>query len=156
MKQSSKQRRMLNFMQELSWLTDNYKDISIKDIYNQLQMPSENKETTGKLQTDTKYLVGVLPSILQDTELFPKKEDIIDFAKQVLGLELSLLSKRSKIEYIGTILCMVSNENSGKLEKLVDALDTLLNNESKMIEVKKRRKEPDFSWNETIAKLGKM
>ena len=143
-------------MQELSWLTDNYKDISIKDIYNQLQMPSENKETTGKLQTDTKYLVGVLPSILQDTELFPKKEDIIDFAKQVLGLELSLLSKRSKIEYIGTILCMVSNENSGKLEKLVDALDTLLNNESKMIEVKKRRKEPDFSWNETIAKLGKM
>lgn len=156
MKQSSKQRRMLNFMQELSWLTDNYKDISIKDIYNQLQMPSENKETTGKLQTDTKYLVGVLPSILQDAELFPKKEDIIDFAKQVLGLELSLLSKRSKIEYIGTILCMVSNENTGKLEKLVDALDTLLNNESKMIEVKKRRKEPDFSWNETIAKLGKM
>lgn len=156
MKQSGKQRRMLNFIQELSWLTENYKEISIKDIYNQLQMLSESEGTTGKLQADTKYLVGVLPSILQDAELFPKKEDILDFAKQVLGLELSLQSKRSKIEYIGTILCMVSNENTGKLEKLVDALDTLLNNESKMREVKKHRQEPNFSWNETIAKLGKM
>lgn len=156
MKQSNKQRRIVNFMQELSWLTDNYKDISIKDIYNQLQVLSENEKTTGKLQTDTQYLVGVLPSILQDTELFPKKEDILEFAKQVLGLELSLQSKRSKIEYIGTILCMVSNENTGKLERLVEALDTLLNNDNKMKEVKKHRLEPDFSWNETIAKLGQI
>ena len=156
MKQSNKQRRIVNFIQELSWLTDNYKDISIKDIYNQLQVLSENEITTGRLQTDTKYLVGVLPSILQDTELFPKKEDILDFAKQVLGLELSIQSKRSKIEYIGTILCMVSNENTGKLESLVEALDILLNNDSKMKEVKKHRQEPDFSWNETISKLGKI
>lgn len=156
MKQGNRQRRILNFMQELSWLVDNYKDISIKDIYNQLQKSSEDKETTGKLQTDTKFLVGVLPSILQDKDLFPKKEDILEFAKQELGLELSLQSKRSKIEYIGTILCMVSNENSGKLERLVEALDTLLNNDSKMKELKKYRMEPDFSWNETIEKLGKM
>lgn len=156
MKQSNKRRKMLNFMQELSWLTENYKDISVKDIYNQLKVSADDEGKTGKLQADTKYLVGVLPSILQDTELFPKKEDILEFAKQELGIELSLQSKRSKIEYIGTILCMVSNENSGKLERLVEALDTLLNNESKMTEFKKRRLEPNFSWNETIARLGKI
>ena len=140
-------------MQELSWITENYKDISVKDIYSQLKVAKEDDVKSGKLRTDTKYLVGVLPTIFQDKELFPKKEDILEFAKQELGIELSLQSKRSKIEYIGTILCMVSNENSGKLERLVDALDTLLNNESKMAEVKKRRQEPNFSWNETIAKL---
>ena len=153
MKQSNKQKRILNFMQELSWITENYKDISVKDIYSQLKVAKEDDVKSGKLRTDTKYLVGVLPTIFQDKELFPKKEDILEFAKQELGIELSLQSKRSKIEYIGTILCMVSNENSGKFERLVDALDTLLNNESKMAEVKKRRQEPNFSWNETIAKL---
>lgn len=153
MKHSNKQRKILNFLQELSWLTDNYKDISIKDIYNQLKNSSEEKTSTGKLQADTKYLVGVLPSILQDTELFPKKEDILEFAKQELGIELNLQAKRSRIEYIGSILCMLSNENSGRLERLVEALDTLLNNESKMSEVKKQRLEPNFSWNETIARL---
>lgn len=153
MKQNNKEKRILNFMQELSWLTENYKDIYIKDIYSLLKNIKEDNVKTGKLRKDTKSLVGVLPSIFQDKELFPKKEDILEFAKQELGIELSLQSKRSKIEYIGTILCMVSNENSGKLERLVDALDILLNNESKMAEVKKHRQEPNFSWNETIAKL---
>lgn len=153
MKQNNKEKRILNFMQELSWLTENYKDIYIKDIYSLLKNIKEDNVKTGKLRKDTKSLVGVLPSIFQDKELFPKKEDILEFAKQELGIELSLQSKRSKIEYIGTILCMVSNENSGKLERLVDALDILLNNDSKMAEVKKHRQEPNFSWNETIAKL---
>lgn len=153
MKQNNKEKRILNFMQELTWLTENYKDIYIKDIYSLLKNIKEDNVKTGKLRRDTKSLVGVLPSIFQDKELFPKKEDILEFAKQELGIELSLQSKRSKIEYIGTILCMVSNENSGKLERLVDALDILLNNDSKMAEVKKHRQEPNFSWNETIAKL---
>ena len=104
MKQSNKQKRILNFMQELSWITENYKDISVKDIYSQLKVAKEDDVKSGKLRTDTKYLVGVLPTIFQDKELFPKKEDILEFAKQELGIELSLQSKRSKIEYIGTIL----------------------------------------------------
>ncbi|WP_308238584.1 hypothetical protein [uncultured Prevotella sp.] len=153
MKQNNKKKRILNFIQELSWITENYKDITIKDIYRQLQDSNDNGMTAGKLKADTKYLVGVLPTIFQDIELFPKKEDILDFAKQELGIELNIQSKRSKIEYIGSILCKVSKENSGKLEQLVETLDMLLNNESKMAELKRHRQEPNFSWNETIAKL---
>lgn len=153
MKQNDKHNRILNFMQELSWITDNYKDITIKDIYRLLQDSNDKGVTAGKLKADTKYLVGVLPTIFQDNELFPKKEDILEFAKQELGIELNIQAKRSKIEYIGSILCKVSNENSGKLERLVDTLDMLLNNESKMAELKRHRQEPNFSWNETIAKL---
>ena len=153
MKQNNKHNRILNFMQELSWITENYKDIAIKDIYRLLQESNDKGMTAGKLKADTKYLVGVLPTIFQDNELFPKKEDILEFAKQELGIELNIQAKRSKIEYIGSILCKVSNENSGKLEQLVDTLDMLLNNESKMAELKRHRQEPNFSWNETIAKL---
>lgn len=153
MKQNNKQKRILNFIQELSWVTENYKDIALKDIYKQLQDSGDNGTTAGKLKADTKYLVGVLPTIFQDVELFPKKEDILEFAKQELGIELNIQARRSKIEYIGSILCKVSNENSGKLQQLVETLDMLLNNESKMAELKRHRQEPNFSWNETIAKL---
>ena len=153
MKQNNKQKRILNFMQELSWVTENYKDISLKDVFRQLQDTNDSGMNAGKLKADTKYLVGVLPTIFQDKELFPKKEDILEFAKQELGIELNMQAKRSKIEYIGSILCKVSYENSGKLEQLVETLDMLLNNESKMAELKRHRQEPNFSWNETIAKL---
>ena len=149
MKQNNKQKRILNFMQELSWITENYKDISIKDIYRQLQDSNDSEMAAGKLKADTKYLVGVLPTIFQDKELFPKKEDILEFAKQELGIELNIQAKRSKIEYIGSILCKVSNENSGRLEQLVETLDMLLNNESKMAELKKQRQEPNFSKSES-------
>lgn len=74
MKQNNKQKRILNFMQELSWITENYKDISIKDIYRQLQDSNDSEMAAGKLKADTKYLVGVLPTIFQDKELFPKKK----------------------------------------------------------------------------------
>lgn len=80
----------------------------------------------------------------QDKELFPKKEDILEFAKQELGIELNMQAKRSKIEYIGSILCKVSNENSGKLEQLVETLDMFLNNESKMAELKDTVKSQTF------------
>ena len=153
MKQNNKQKRILNFMQELSWVTENYKDISLKDVFRQLQDTNDSGMNAGKLKADTKYLVGVLPTIFQDKELFPKKEDILEFAKQELGIELNMQAKRSKIEHIGSILCKVSNENSGKLEQLVETLDMFLNNESKMAELKRHRQEPNFSWNETIAKL---
>lgn len=74
MKQNNKQKRILNFMQELSWVTENYKDISLKDVFRQLQDTNDSGMNAGKLKADTKYLVGVLPTIFQDKELFPKKK----------------------------------------------------------------------------------
>lgn len=68
----------------------------------------------------------------------------MEFAKQELGIELNIQAKRSKIEYIGSILCKVSNENSGRLEQLVETLDMLLNNESKMAELKNNVKSLTF------------
>ena len=71
-------------------------------------------------------------------------------------MHLSKAAKRSRIEYIGMIVCEVSNSNSSQLNRLVEALERIIGNENQMQAVKKARKEPNFSWNETIAKLGQL
>ena len=151
----NKEKRLMNFAQELSWVFESLKDVSFKDIYDFLQQ-QDIVDTNHTLSDDTQYLVGVLPKLFQDKDLFPNKEDIIEFSEVVLNLHLSRAAKRSKIEYIGMIVCEVSNSNSIQLNRLVEALEKILGNEKQMLAVKKARKEPDFSWNETIAKLGNL
>ena len=155
----SKEQKILKFVQELGWLLDSHKDISFKDVSVLLENRSSQNNNAKKhsLSSDTRFLVGVLPQIFQDEELCPKKEDILDFANQVLGICLNIQSRRSRIEYIGTILCMVSTTSSENRSQLVEALDILLENDSTMREIKRRKKEePNFSWNEAILKLGKI
>ncbi len=151
----NKEKRLMNFAQELSWVFESFKDVSFKDIYDFFQQ-QDIVDTNHTLSDDTQYLVGVLPKLFQDKDLFPNKEDIIEFSEVVLNLHLSRAAKRSKIEYIGMIVCEVSNSNSIQLNRLVEALEKILGNEKQMLAVKKARKEPDFSWNETIAKLGNL
>lgn len=152
-----KEEKILKTIQEFQWFIESHKDITLIDIMDLLSMyheerrPSNNKRQS--LHSDTQFLVGVLPQIFQDTDLFPKKDDILEFAKQVLGIKLNIQAKRSRIEYIGTILCMVSNAKSSNLDNLVNALDQMINDEKTMKDVKLKRKEPNFSWNETISKL---
>lgn len=151
----NKEKRLLNFMQELSWVFDSFKDVNFKEAYEYFQQ-QDTVATEHGLSDDTQYLVGVLPKLFQDKDLFPNKEDIIEFSEVVLDLHLSRAAKRSKIEYIGMIVCEVSNSNSKQLNRLVEALEKIVGNENQMQAVKSARKEPDFSWNETIAKLGKL
>lgn len=153
----NKVQSLKKFVQELSWIFDTYKGNTFSDLYEFLAQQEQNKSLElhkCSIPNDKEYLVGVLPRLFQDKELFLTKGDILDFAEEVLDLHLSKAAKRSKIEYIGMIVCEVSNSNNKKLGKLVDALNRILNNEKDMSDFKKARKEPDFSWNETIAKLG--
>lgn len=139
----------------MSWLVDSYRDVSLTDVFDLLvTKKQESLESSHSLQTDARSLVGVLPEIFQDTELFPKKGDILSFADEVLGLCLKSTSKRSRIEYIGSIVCQVSKMKRAQYKKLVEALEKMLGSESYMAEIKRRKRvEPNFSWNETISKL---
>lgn len=153
----NKEQKIVQYIQELYWFLESHKDISIKDINDYVQTKSNDDSVINghqRLHSDTRFLVGVLPQLFQDTELFSKKEDIIDFANQILGIKLNLLAKRSKIEYIGSIVCQVSNSDNKNLESVVQALEVLMNNEKKLNEVRKNKKtEPNFSWNDAISKL---
>lgn len=158
MKQISKnkEQKIINFIKELSWFLDAHKDVSIKDVQDLLEQKSSTAPVceSSVLQADTRYLVGVLPQIFQDTDLFPKNEDIISFASDILDVSLNIGARRSRIEYIGTILCQVSNANIHNRDVLVKALENLIGSDNKKREIIARKKtEPSFSWSEAILKL---
>lgn len=153
----------INFIEELSWLLDNKKNLSLKDSVillkelidnvnsNQLGLFSDNIRRSNK-----RVLVGILPELLQDEELFKSTSEMLDFAESVLKLKVSRASKRSRNEYIGWIVCELSNLNDSQMISFVDSLEEIAGNEFKLKQIKEAKKQPNFSWNETISKLGKL
>lgn len=151
-----------NFVEELSWVLEKKKkDLSLKDISNILRDISYIEENHNRLLTksssspSSQYLVGVLPSLFLDEELFKNNSDLIDFAESVLDLSISKASKRSRTEYIGFIVCEIAKISSSKLSELEISLENIIGDSYKISQVKKAKKEPNFSWNDTINKLGK-
>jgi len=153
----------INFIEELSWLLDSKKNLSLKDSVGLLKELVENEPAnqlglfSNKVRRSNKrVLVGVLPELLQDEELFKSTSEMLDFAESVLKLKISRASKRSRNEYIGWIVCELSNLNDSQMVSFVDSLEEIAGNEIKLKQIKDAKKQPNFSWNETISKLGKL
>lgn len=147
----------INLIEELSWLLDS-KSIKLKDVPNVLR----NNLISGKSSSVSRYnsinpnknfLIGVLPNLFQDLELFKTNNDLIEFANVVLRISISRAEKRSRYELIGLIVCEVRNLNDHNLNVLVEALDTLTNSEEKLKKFKENRKKANFSWNDAISEL---
>ena len=152
----AKENKLIKFAEELSWLMDSYKEFSLYDILTRfIQQSKDNTEHLHGLNSNTSYLVGVLPRMFQDKELFENNSDLVGFARDILHIELRNSEKKSRMEIIGTIVCNISNDNSEKLDTLVNALENIIDNEIKLDEVRKSRKQPNFSWNAIIASFGK-
>ena len=81
---------------------------------------------------------------------------MLDFAESVLELKVSRASKRSRNEYIGWIVCELSNLSDSQMISFVDSLEKIVGNELKIKQIKEAKKQPNFSWNDTITKLGKL
>ena len=153
----TKENKLIKFAEELSWLMDAYKEFSLEDILVRfIQQSKDNTTPLHGLSSNTSYLVGVLPRMFQDKELFENNSDLAAFAKDVLHIELRNSEKKSRMEIIGTIVCNISNDGSEKLDSLVADLDNIMDNESKLAEVRKSRKQPNFSWNAIISSFGKI
>jgi len=153
----------INFIEELSWLLDNKKNLSLKDSVILLKelINNENSNQLGlfsdNIRRSNKHvLVGILPELFQDEELFKSTSEMLDFAESVLKLKVSRASKRSRNEYIGWIVCELSNLNDNQMISFVDSLEEIAGNEFKLKQIKEAKKQPNFSWNETISKLGKL
>lgn len=151
----NKEIKLTKLAEELMWLLEAHKDTSLKDLCAYV-IQSNGENTNRGLKTNTAYLVGVLPNLLQDKDLFVNTSEMIDFANSVLGLSISTSGNRSRMEYIGMIVCDVSNKDSSQLDSLVEALDKLIGNESKMQKVKQSKLLPNFSWNKIISELNTM
>lgn len=99
------------------------------------------------------FLIGVLPRLFQDKELFPQNDDIADFAKAALQLEMSRPGKRSRYEIIGMVVCETDSLSEAGLTMLVQALEKLAGNKEKLAQVAEKKRTNSFSWNETLQDL---
>lgn len=103
-----------------------------------------------------RFLIGVLPRLLLDKDLFGSNEEIIDFAAAVLKLEMSRSAeKRARHEIIGKIICETDSLDEKQLTNLVVALERIVNNKDNLARMKEEKRLGSFSWNETIQSLTK-
>lgn len=148
--------QVANFLEELSWVLESNKSPSLTDISEILREIKSN-DNSIKVNIvnhkDRNYLVGILPKLLQNNKLFKSNSEMLDFAEDVLNLKPSRASKRSRIEYIGWIVCEVANSNNSKLNSLYDYLDSIISDENKIKKIREAKKLPNFSWNEAIRNI---
>ncbi len=149
----------INFVEELSWLLDSKKSVDFKEIPSLLRnllesnSPIAVNEKYSSPNPNKNYLIGVLPNLFQDTDLFKTNIDLADFAETILKISVSRAEKRSKYELIGLIVCEVTNLNETNLTSLVEALSNISGSNEKLKQIKEAKKKANFSWNEAIKTL---
>lgn len=135
-----------DFLEEFSWFIKKWDTMSLKDTVKLLR--SAAFDTKSKAES----LVGILPSLFLDEELFKSREDMLDFAESVLNIEIKRGNK-SRNEYIGIIVCKVAKCDDENLSDMVAALEDIAADKEKIRQVKKAKAEPNFSWNDTIKRI---
>ncbi|MBV6853983.1 hypothetical protein KWH45_11200 [Xanthomonas campestris pv. mirabilis] len=98
------------------------------------------------------FLIGALPRLLLDRDLFPSNDDIVEFSNVALSIELKV-EKRARFEIIGKIVCETDGLDEKQLTDLVRALEQLVGDKDARASMLERRKSGSFSWNETIQEL---
>jgi len=146
-----------NFIEEFAWFLQSKKNINLEEAAQILRDISSNGKVNGNpLPSKAKELVGVLPFLFQDKDLFRQNKDIIDFAEDVFGISLTRHGKRSRYELIGWIVTEVTKSDSQKnIDKVTYALSSLSGDSKKLKEIKKAKNDINFSWNDAIANLNK-
>ncbi|EGQ2048987.1 hypothetical protein I2524_004418 [Escherichia coli] len=157
-KNNSKEiKQLLNFLEEFSFIPKKLSRINfielLQDSYTDNLEVNERNSKSKK--NDIKgFLVGYLPRILLDKDLFQKNKDIDDFAR-MLGIEISRPEKRSREEMIGIIVCDVHEKNSSDLGKAYNIINSMSNNPLVLSRIKERKnlssaQNEIYDWNEVI------
>jgi hypothetical protein len=98
------------------------------------------------------FLIGALPRLLLDRDLFPSNEDIVEFATAALRIEMRV-EKRARFEIIGKIVCETDTLDELQLTGLVRALERLVGDKNRIAVMVEKKKTGSFSWNETLQDL---
>ena len=157
MKTKNKLTQTANFLEEFAWFLKSKKNIDLEESANILRDFSSNSLNIDNKPTDSKVndLVGVLPFLFQDKELFQYNRDIIEFAENLFNIKITRPDKRTRYELIGLIVTEVTKLNQNKLVKLIESISLISNDIEKLEEIKKAKKEINFSWNKAISNLNR-
>ena len=126
----------------------------------QLAMEAESlrqlaRSSSTKLGS-SQFLIGVLPQLLADDELFSSNQSIAKFADEVFGIQITRWEKRSRYEMIGMLVMEVRLLPEAMQADLVRVLERLVLGGSEMKRLKRDSGQTGFSWNETIRKLSEV
>lgn len=153
-------RKAIAFIEELGWFLDSKKALKLKDVPPILRAALDGAGAASQVASkytspnpNIHFLIGTLPRLFQDMELFPNNGLIANFAQQILGIEVSRYEKRSKYELIGLIVCETDRLSDEKLAALVRALAELTKDEDQLNRIRAAKKDVDFSWNKAIRSL---
>ncbi|WP_424682711.1 hypothetical protein [Frateuria sp. YIM B11624] len=113
----------------------------------------EKKASLVERRSDLKALVGSLPLVLADAELFPSNEDIAKFAQEALRIQISRWEKRSRYEMIGMLVMESMSASPARLREVAGLLNRISEESDSMDEIKRSARQTGFSWNEAIRKL---
>ena len=150
--------QFINFFEELSWFLESNKDVNFKKASKFLR-EYRNFVVHGAIISGTSNsaydLIGVLPSLLKDNEIFQSNAQLVQFAEEVLALSIPRWEKKSRNEIIGLIVCEVEDVNKERLDTLTKWVANILKHKTQVREMQSRAKTSGnlFSWNETIQKL---
>lgn len=161
----------LAFLEQLTWLIESKGRRLDLDFLRQLLMDYEDRSGfEDKLSPsvrkfaknyiaenpDKHFLVGALPSLLQDEKLFPSNKDIAEFSGQFMGIPVSRFEKRSRYEMIGLVVCAVNDLSKTALNRIATRLSSLVGNERLLFEIaEEKARNAMFSWNDVIRRFGK-
>jgi hypothetical protein len=98
------------------------------------------------------FLIGALPRLLLDRDLFPTNDDIVDFAQAALHIDMKV-EKRARFDIIGKIVCETDTLDEKQLTDLVRALERLVGDKEQIAVMIEKKKTGSFSWNETLQDL---
>lgn len=150
----------IDFIEELSWVLDSKPGLKLSEIPEIIRAANLSKSAVAQAaekyaspNPNIHYLIGVLPRLFQDVEIFPKNEDIASFAYEVLGFEVTRVEKRSKYELIGLVVCECNKLNDSKIEGIVSSLALITSSTDKISRIAEAKKLTGFSWNEAIRKI---
>lgn len=140
-------RNIVNLIEEFTWISEKLAKIDklkLKSLVDSSEDLIDNKS----------YLIGNLPSLLLDRELFGVNKDIYDFAV-LLGIKMNPKSNRSRNEMIGTIVCELQEENSVNIKRVYTIIDSLLGNDVLLnkIKIDKKNSGGEYDWNVVIKNL---
>jgi hypothetical protein len=153
--------KALDLLQEVVWAIRSRDPEQIAGGLKHLQRTMRSTDRLGSeapIRSDhrknKKALVGSMPLLLADIELFPANEDIVKFAFEALKISVPRWEKRSRYELIGMIIMETITLSEVDLKGVARFVKDLDGGGKRLDVLKSRSRQTGFSWNETIRKLG--
>lgn len=154
--------KTLDMLQELVWAIKSREssELLLGVAHLRQLASSERKKTSAKAKAaegdkreSLRALVGAMPLILADSELFPTNEDIAKFALEALQITISRWEKRSRYEMIGMLVMESINASDANLRDVSRLVEKVSDESDSLDEIKQSSRKTGFSWNQAIRNL---